>query len=115
MEFHYICNMKFFEKYTPGNRKINPSFFWDYDIQNTDLTKSKRLVATRIIKMGRLEDFYAAFDQFGGIRAFAKIAKNEVTGLSNKELNFICQAFGFKKETTQCYKNAQLRERHLNF
>lgn len=106
--------MRFFQKYTPGKRKLNPALLWDYDIRHLDLQKCRRLIATRVIKMGGLEDFYAAFDLFGGIDEFAKIAKNEVSGLTPKELNFICYAFNLRKQQTQCYKQARLRKAHLN-
>ena len=107
--------MRFFDKYTPGKRKINPALLWDYDTDDLNPQQCKRLIATRTIQLGKLEDFYAAFDTFGGISGFAKIAKEEVSGLSNNELNFICYAFNLKKKETQCYKKAQSRKQHLNF
>lgn len=113
--FRIFTIMKFFEKYIPGNRQLNPALFWEYDIPTTELGKYPRLVATRIIQFGRLEDFYAAFDILGGINAFAKIAKEQVIGLTPKDLNFICHAFGFKKEDTLCYKKNLLRQQLLNF
>ena len=113
-ENHYICGMRFFEKYIPGDRRINPALLWDYDTERIDPLQCKRLIATRVIQLGKLEDFYAAFDTFGGIEEFALIAKNEVTGLDAKDLNFICYAFDLKKEETQCYKRAQSRKRLLN-
>ena len=106
--------MRFFEKYIPGKRHIQESLLWDYDIPQDKLNNYPRLIATRVIKFGRLEDFYAAFDLFGGIDSFAKIAKEQVTALTPKELNFICCAFGFKKEEKKCYKKEQLRKKRLN-
>jgi len=113
-ENHYICIMRFFEKYIPGDRRINPALLWDYNTENIDPLQCKRLIATRVIQLGKLEDFYAAFDTFGGIEEFALIAKNEVTGLDARDLNFICYAFDLKKEETQCYKRAQSRKQLLN-
>lgn len=107
--------MRFFEKYTPGKRTLQPALFWDYNIPPEKLNQYPRLVATRVIKLGKLEDFYAAFDLFGGIKPFVKIAKEQVIGLTPKELNFICFAFNIKKEDTLCYKREQLRKEHLNF
>ncbi len=106
--------MRFFEEYVPGNRKLNPGLLWDYDINQLQPQMYRRLMVTRVIQMGRLEDFYAAFDMFGGIEGFVRIAQNEVSGLTDKELNFICCAFDLKKEQTQCYRKAQLRQAHLH-
>lgn len=79
-----------------------------------DWNKYRKVVAERVISMGRLSDWYAAFDMYGGIRGFRKIAKDEVVGLSPRDLGFICQALNIKKEETKCYKQKLLREAHLN-
>jgi len=105
--------MKFFESYTPGHRRINPALLWDYDFKPGEESRYLRLIATRTAKIGKLEDFYAAFDLFGGIKSFSRFVKTTVVGLTDKELNFICQAFGFKKEDTECYKRAQLRKERV--
>ena len=106
--------MKFFEKYIPGNRKINMSLIWDYDIKNKKPIDFKNIIITRTIEMGRMEDFYAAFDLVGGINNFKTIVKKEIYGLNNKNLNFICSSLDIKKEDTLCYKKQQLRKKHLN-
>ena len=109
----YICRMRIFDSYQPGGHHFNKALLWEYDTDHIDFQKCRRLVATRVMEMGRLEDFYAAFDLYGGIDGFAKIAKEEVTGLDDRTLNFMCHAFNLKKEDTQCYKSAQLRKIHL--
>ncbi|MBQ7269603.1 MAG: hypothetical protein IJS62_07125 [Bacteroidales bacterium] len=105
--------MRFFNKYVPGNRQINKALLWEFDTNDIDIDKCKTLIAERTIEIGVLEDFYAAFDLFGGIQEFADIAKNNITGLSDKGLNFLCVAFGIKKEETKCYKNRLLRQKHI--
>lgn len=105
--------MQIFGSYKPGDHVLNKALFWEYDTDGIDFQKCRRLVATRVIEMGRLEDFYAAFDLYGGIKGFAQIAKNEVIGLDDRTLNFMCHAFNLKKEETQCYKSAQLRKTRL--
>ena len=57
-----------------------------------DWQKYRRVVAERVISMGRLSDWYAAFDLYGGIRGFSKIAKEEVVDLSPRNLDFMCRA-----------------------
>ena len=60
--------MRVFESDTPGKRQMNMALFWEFDTKDFDFQKNKRLVATRVISLGRLNDWYAAFDIYGGIR-----------------------------------------------
>lgn len=106
--------MKCFESYTPGNRQINLGLLWEYKVDETNLQQFKTIIITRILQFGKLEDFYAGFDNFGGIDGFAQIAKNEVWDLDAKALNFLCHAFNMTKEETLCYKKTLSREKHLN-
>ena len=105
--------MRIFDSYRPGNRQLNMSLFWEFDTTDFDFFQNKRLVATRVISLGRLLDWYAAFDIYGGIKAFRKIAKEEVIGLSDKDLDFMCRSLHIKKEDTRCYISKQLRQQHL--
>ena len=59
-----------------------------------------------------LRDYFAAFDLYGGIEGFREIIK-EVPTLSAQDMNFVCTAFGLKKEELRCYTRRQLRRRHL--
>lgn len=104
-----------FASYSPGGHSLNPTLIWDYNIDHIDPQKAKRLFVTRIIQFGTIEDWMYGFDTFGGIDGFAQIAKDEVTDLSPKDLDFICLIFGFKKEETKCYKHKLSREKLLNF
>lgn len=107
--------MRVFDSYRPGKRQMNMGLFWEYDTVDFDFEKNKRLVATRVIMLGRLNDWYAAFDIYGGIPAFRKIARDEVVGLDDRDLDFMCRSLHLKKEETQCYIKKQLRLKHLNF
>ena len=106
--------MRVFDSYTPGGHQLNMGLLWEYDTTDFDFIKNKRLVATRVIMLGRLNDWYAAFDIYGGIKGFRKIAKNEVIGLNDKDLNFMCRALNLKEEETQCYIRRQLRAKYLS-
>ena len=106
--------MAFFASYIPGGHKLNMSLFWEYDTKNFNPQDYPRLVVTRIVSLGGLEDWYAGFDLFGGIQGFAKIANDTVTEIEDKDLNFMCRALGLKKEETKCYKNKQSRKNFLN-
>ena len=106
--------MKVFGKYVPGGHKLNMSLFWEYDMTDFDPARYPRLVVSRIVSYGRLEDWFAGFDLFGGIPGFAKIAKDQVTDLEEKDFQFMCNALGLKREETACYKNRLSRQRHFN-
>lgn len=105
--------MRVFDSYRPDKRQMNMGLFWDYDTTNFDFEKNKRLVATRVIMLGRLNDWYAAFDMYGGIPAFRIIARDEVVGLDDRDLDFMCRSLHLKKEETQCYIRKQSRLKHL--
>ncbi len=106
--------MNFFRDYHAGGHTLDMSLFWEYDKDKIDFQKHRRLVVTRIISFGGLNDWYAGFDLYGGIEGFTRIAKEEVTDLTPKDFNFMCLALGLKKEETLCYIKKQLRQRRLN-
>ena len=79
-------------------------------MEGFDWQKYRRIVVERVISMGRLTDWYAAFDLYGGIRGFREIALKEVVDLSPRDLNFMCRALKIEKTDTKCYKQAQSRK-----
>ena len=109
--------MKVFASYKQerGMNTVNPGLLWDYSLDGFDWQKYRRIVAERVISMGRLSDWYAAFDLYGGIRGFRKIARDEVVDLSPRNLDFMCRALNLKEEDTKCYRQAQLRKARLGF
>ncbi len=109
--------MKIFTTYKKekGLHQINKGLLWDYKLDNFDWQKYRKTVAERVITMGRLSDWYAAFDRYGGIRGFKKIARDEVVDLSQRDLDFMCMALNIDKKNTKCYKQQQLRKAHLGF
>ena len=97
-----------------GKHRVNQGLLWEYSLENFDWQRYRRVVAERVIAMGRLFDWYAAFDLYGGIRGFRKIARDEVVDLSPRDLDFMCRALNIEKTETKCYKLAQLRKARLN-
>ena len=93
-----------------GKYRLNPGLLWEYRLEGFDWQKYRRVVAERVISMGRLADWYAAFDLYGGIRGFRKIACNEVIDLSPRDLEFMCRALNLEKTDTRCYKQARSRK-----
>ena len=108
--------MNAFYKYQQekGLHTVSPTLLWDYNLDNFDWNKCRAEVVKRVIEMGRLADFFAIFDMYGGIDAVGKIAKDEVVGLSDRNLDFMCQAFHLKKEETLCYERKLSRAQLLN-
>lgn len=98
-----------------GKHHLNPGLLWEYSLEDFDWQKYRRVVAERVISMGRLADWYAAFDLYGGIRGFRKIACDEVIDLSPRDLEFMCRALHLEKTETRCYKQAQSRKAHLGY
>ena len=82
-----IYTMKIFQTYPQekGKHKINPGLLWEYNLNSFDWQKYRRTVAERVISLGRLADWYGAFDLYGGIRAFRRIAKEEVDGQDDNQ------------------------------
>ena len=105
--------MRIFDTYQPGGHEFNKVLLWEFDSNSFDFQKYRAFVVGRVIQLGRLNDFYAIFDLYGGIDRVAEIAKNEVTGLNDRDLSFMCSAFNLNKTETKCYEAAQLRKKHL--
>jgi len=82
---------------------IPKRLLWDMDLQRFDLHKGRALVAERVAERGNLEDFYAMFSLYGGVKKVRDIYKNEVNSLNKRALAFICAAFNLKKEEMKCY------------
>jgi len=82
---------------------IPKRLLWDMDVQRFDLQKGRALIAERIAERGNLEDFYAMFSLYGGVKKVRDIYKNEVGSLNPRALAFICAAFNIKKEEMKCY------------
>ena len=97
-----------------GRHSLNPMLFWEYDLQTLDLQKSRNLVVKRVFELGKSTDFYACFDLYGVIENVAKIAQDEIIGLSDRNLQFMCDIFHLNKENTLCFKKKQSRTILLN-
>ena len=108
--------MKIFASYAneKGQHRFNQGLLWEYRMDDFDWQKYRKTVVERVITLGRLSDWYAAFDLYGGIRGFRKIARDEVVDLSERDLDFMCMALNIDKKETKCYKQIQLREKLLN-
>lgn len=105
--------MVILDSYKKGERKINSALLWEYDMNLFDWQKSKIIVVQRVVEMGKPEDFYAAFDIYGGIDGFREIIKT-VPYLNSVDINFVCILFNLKREELKCYTKKQSRPQLWN-
>lgn len=106
--------MRFFDKYIQEKHlhRISPTLLWEYDYDNFKWNAWRKIVVERVIQMGRINDWYAAFDLYGGIEGFRAIARDEVEDLDDRSFEFMCLALNLKKKETLCYRSKQLRRLH---
>lgn len=93
---------------------MNTALLWEYDMKDFDWQKSKVVVAQRVVELGTPEDFYAAFDLYGGIKGFREILKS-IPYLNDLDLHFVCTFFNLKKEELKCYTKRQSNPAHWNY
>lgn len=107
--------MTIFDNYKDyaGKCSISPSLLWEYDLSDFDWWKSRKIVVQRIIERGKLNDYYAALNLYGGMDGFRSILK-EIPFLSEHDMRYVCAVFHLKKEELLCYTRKLLREQHLN-
>lgn len=62
--------MRIFQTYIEekGKHQINRGLLWEYSLDGFDWQKCRRVVIERVIKLGRIADWYGAFDLYGGIK-----------------------------------------------
>ena len=106
--------MVILDTYNAGGHRINQSLLWEYDMARFDWQSSKTLVVQRVVEMGEPEDFYAAFDLYGGREGFREAIKS-VPYLNALDMHFVCTVFNLKKEELRCYKKKQSNPGHWNF
>lgn len=96
-----------------GRYKISPTLLWDYDLRHFDWQRNRCIVVQRVVERGRVEDYFAAFDLYGGIAGFRELLR-EVTTLSERDMNFVCKVFHLETEELRCYTRRQLRLKLLD-
>ena len=106
--------MVLLDDYKSGGHNINRSLLWEYDVDNFDWQNSKAIVVQRVIEMGEPEDFYAAFDLYGGVDGFREIIKT-LPYLNDIDINFVCVFFNLKREDLRCCTRRQSIQKHWNF
>ena len=98
--------MVIFDTYRAGGHKLNSALLWEYDLNEFDWQRGKVVVVQRVIEMGEPEDFFAAFDLYGGMVGFREIIKS-VPYLNALDMHFVCTFFNLKREDLRCYTKKQ--------
>ena len=106
--------MVILDNYTQNKHRLNPALLWEYNLQEFDWQSSRTLVVQRVIELGCPEDYYAAFDIYGGTSGFREAIKS-IPYLSPIDINFFWLAFKLKKEELRCCRHRPLNREHWNF
>ena len=83
-------------------KAINPSYFWDVDVQKLDAIRSKRLIIERVFSLGELNEVLLLIDFYGEQEVIDTLCR--VNFLDRKTLNFVSKLFNVPKEQFRCYK-----------
>lgn len=106
--------MVIIDRYKRGNHRINPALLWEYDMNAFDWNASKSIVVQRVVELGEPEDYYGAFDLYGGIDNFVEVLKS-VPYLSPIDINFVCLLFNLKPEELKCCTHRQSSPKHWSY
>ncbi|MDR2968764.1 MAG: hypothetical protein LBV32_04060 [Tannerellaceae bacterium] len=101
------------EKYKDA--EIRLSLLWDCDMKGFDWNESRSAVVERVVKLGVMSDFYAAFRLYGGLDNFIKILRDEVRGLNRQDISFVKAVFHLNEDELHSVKKAKEREIALGF
>ncbi|MDR0834253.1 MAG: hypothetical protein LBN93_08750 [Candidatus Symbiothrix sp.] len=101
------------KKIKDNPQAVSKQLLWDVDYDTFDFQKGRRLVVRRVIERGWENDYYAAFNLYGGPKGVREIIKEIPGQLHPKDETFVRTVFNLKKEDLQCYTKKQLKAKHL--
>lgn len=98
------------------HKEITPSLLWEYDLNSPDWDWDymKVTVVQRVIELGRIDDYYAMFQKYGGFNNVANIVK-QIPKLSPINMNWVCTLFNLEKEYLLCYTKMLSRKKLFNY
>lgn len=73
------------------------------DKSKIDIQKMKNVITERVIHIGKDEDFYALFNNYGGINGVREIIKN-LKHIDKHDIGFVCAIFDLEENELQCLK-----------
>ena len=89
---------------------INPVYFWDVNIAELDILKSKRIIIERVCTLGNLNEIKFILNVYGKNEVEKELCK--LNYLDNKTLHFFSIILNIPKNNFKCYKNRQLKNQH---
>ena len=92
--------------------EVEKILFWEYNMNDFDWQKSKKIVIERVINVGGtkpITNMLALFKMYGGYEGVRDSLKNEVWGLSNYGEEYVCQSFNLEKNELESYRRKQKR------
>lgn len=103
-------NMLFDDWQFHTEKKISPTILWEYNLSSPfwDWEKMATTVIKRVIEYGTEEDYYAAFNIYGGKNNVREIIK-KIPHLERREIIWVCFIFDLKEEELLCSKKKQYR------
>ena len=101
------------EKYKDSS--ISPVLLWEYNLTNFDWDQMRAIVVERVVKLGRMSDFYAAIRLYGGLENFKKIIRDEVKGLNRQDIAMVTHVFDIPEEDLHSVQSRKRREEALGF
>jgi len=94
-------------------KDLNPQYFWDVNINNLDLNRSKRFIIERVFVMGTSKEIMLIINYYGK-RVVVRVLKN-LNYIDPKTLNFVSKLFNISLESFKCYLRKQLNPQHWSY
>ena len=91
-------------------KHVNPTYFWDINLDGIDERKSKRLIIERIVNLGNLQEIKQMISYYGKNEVIKTICS--LNHLDPKTLNFFSLIFRIPKTKFKCYTKKQSINQH---
>ncbi len=83
-----------------GPLGLPANLFWDVDPTKLDADRSAGLIITRVVELGRLEDWRTVRNHYGDERMKEQLTR--ARDLSPQAVALCCTAFDLKREDFRC-------------
>ena len=94
-------------------KDLSPQYFWDVNVNNLDLIRSKRFIIERVFVMGTSKEILLVINYYGN-RVVVGVLKS-LNYIDPKTLNFVSKLFYISLESFKCYSRKQLNPQHWSY
>lgn len=103
--------MLFDDWQTHKKETISKELLWEYDISSPawDWQRMKTVVVARVLERGRVNDYYALLQLYGGKDNVREIVK-QVPYLEGRDRRWACVLFDLREEELLCYTRTRSRK-----